>query len=111
MGTPISEAANSNFALPTIALAIPPPTSPTGLGSCVKNAQLIDVTPLYTRYPRIRNRIATETNAQTPVIVNMRLLRNFLQRSRKLIGCPFRFPFAWSPRSAAERARSGQTSE
>ena len=30
---------------PTIALAIPPPDSPTGLGVCVRKAQLIEPKP------------------------------------------------------------------
>src|SRR5579872_5238444 len=37
---------------PAIALAIPPPTSPGGLGVWVRNARLMEPNPLYTRYPK-----------------------------------------------------------
>ena len=34
---------------PMIAFAMPPPGSPTGFGVCVRNAQLMEPTPRYTR--------------------------------------------------------------
>ena len=45
MGTPTREARSSSFALPTIALAMPPPASPTGVGSFVKKSQLRERPP------------------------------------------------------------------
>jgi hypothetical protein len=46
MGTPMRAARNSSLAEPTIALAMPPPGSPTGVGKCVKKFQLNDLPPL-----------------------------------------------------------------
>src|ERR1700732_3971954 len=66
-GKPISAANISNFKLPTIALAIPPPVSPTGLGSCVKKFQFNDLPPFQIKYPRIKNKIETTPSAATPV--------------------------------------------
>ncbi len=43
-GSPISAASSSSFKLPTMALAMPPPVSPTGFGSLVKKSQLSDLT-------------------------------------------------------------------
>ena len=45
MGTPMSVARSRSLALPTMALAMPPPVSPTGAGSLVKKFQLIEVPP------------------------------------------------------------------
>src|SRR5580693_6850184 len=53
IGTPIRLAINRIKAEPAMALAIPPPASPTGFGVCVRKAQLMDPMPLYTRYPKI----------------------------------------------------------
>src|SRR5579883_383865 len=93
IGTPIKDASNSTLPLPTIALAMPPPVSPTGFGSFVKNAQLIDVPPLKTRYPYMQDSTNTETSAHTPVIASMKLLTNLRQRSLRFIRrsphCPF----------------------
>ena len=49
MGTPTSDARRSSLALPTMAWAIPPPVSPTGVGSFVKKSQLSARPPWYTR--------------------------------------------------------------
>ena len=44
-GTPNSAACPSKMNVPTMALAMPPPASPTGLGNWVKNAQLMELKP------------------------------------------------------------------
>ena len=44
-GTPITLAMPRMNIDPTMALAMPPPASPTGFGVCVRKAQLIDPTP------------------------------------------------------------------
>ena len=41
-----AHATHTKSKLPTIALETPPPTSPTGLGSCVKNSRLNALNPL-----------------------------------------------------------------
>jgi hypothetical protein len=50
-----------------MALAIPPPVSPTGFGSCVKKFQFSDLPPFQIKYPRIKNRIETTPSAAIPV--------------------------------------------
>src|SRR6516165_6060136 len=63
---------------PTIALAIPPPTSPGGLGSCVRNAQFRDCTPLISRYKnmaingKITNTAAAIANNVAQLLVSRR---------------------------------------
>ncbi len=49
MGTPIKTARRRTLPLPTMALAMPPPVSPDGFGSWVKNAQLSDLAPCTNR--------------------------------------------------------------
>ena len=44
-GIPITDPILIRIRLPTIAFAIPPPSSPTGLGSCVKKSRLRDDIP------------------------------------------------------------------
>ncbi len=48
-GTPTQAAIPSIFALPRMAFPMPPPVSPTGVGSWVKNARLIDEPPFQAR--------------------------------------------------------------
>ena len=50
-----------------MALAMPPPVSPTGLGSLVKKLRLSEVPPFQIRYPRIKNSTDTTQSAATPV--------------------------------------------
>jgi hypothetical protein len=45
IGTAPSAASPVTISDPTIALAIPPPVSPTGVGMRVKNAQFSEATP------------------------------------------------------------------
>ena len=45
IGTPIQVASSSSLALPSSALAMPPPDSPTGVGSLVKKSQVRLVPP------------------------------------------------------------------
>ncbi len=71
IGTPISAASNSSFALPTIAFAMPPPTSPTGLGNWVKKSKLMDRAPFQTRKPRMNTSTETATKAHNPAAPNM----------------------------------------
>ncbi len=47
-GTPTTAACASRTNVPTMALAMPPPASPTGLGTWVKNARLIELNPCFT---------------------------------------------------------------
>ena len=76
MGMPISAATPTISKVPTMALAIPPPVSPGGLGNCVKKFQLSELAPLYSRQPRITNSMATVTTVQTPVRVSITLFTN-----------------------------------
>src|ERR1700721_2138206 len=78
-GKPINAANISSFKLPKIAFAIPPPDSPTGLGSCVKKLKLSDFPPFQIRYPRMKNKIDTTPNAATPVNVSITQLNVFRQ--------------------------------
>ena len=48
-GTPMTAACASRMNVPAMALPMPPPGSPTGLGSCVKKARLIELKPSLTR--------------------------------------------------------------
>ena len=48
MGTPTHDASAISVRLPAIAFAIPPPPSPTGLGSRVKNSQFTAPAPCTT---------------------------------------------------------------
>src|SRR6202451_988026 len=84
-GRPIKAANISSFRLPTMALAIPPPVSPTGLGSCVKKFQLSDVPPFQIRYPRIKNRIETTPSAAIPVRLSITKFSDFRQIMRGLL--------------------------
>src|SRR5215469_11438236 len=68
MGIPISEAIPTICRLPTMAFAIPPPTSPVALGSCVKKFQSSDLPPLYSRKAKITIKEDTAINAQIPVL-------------------------------------------
>ncbi len=42
IGTAITAASPASISVPTTALAMPPPASPTGVGMCVKNATFSD---------------------------------------------------------------------
>jgi len=75
-------ATSNNFALPTMALAIPPPLSPTGLGNWVRKSQLRARPPCHTRYPKMKRRIETVTSAQTPVRPSITPLTHFLRIRR-----------------------------
>jgi hypothetical protein len=46
MGTPIRLPTANRIADPAIALAMPPPDSPTGLGICVKKSRFSELAPL-----------------------------------------------------------------
>ena len=68
---------------PTIALAIPPPASPTGFGVCVRNAQLIEPTPRYTRYVNIAN---NGSSTRKTVSMAAPVMTWSVMRRRKAIG-------------------------
>src|SRR4029453_10144236 len=53
--------------LPTMALATPPPGSPTGLGRCVKKSRLSAEDPLMRRKAKIRSSGQTTTRAERNV--------------------------------------------
>jgi hypothetical protein len=55
-----------------MALAIPPPLSPTGVGKWVRKVQLRELPPFQRRYPRMKNKTPTVTKAQIPVTLNMK---------------------------------------
>ena len=48
IGTAKSAAIPMRISVPTIALAMPPPTSPTGFGMCVKKARFSAPIPSFT---------------------------------------------------------------
>ena len=59
-----------------MALAIPPPVSPTGTGNFVKKFQLSELAPLTMSAPKIKNRTATVATVHTPVRVSITALTN-----------------------------------
>src|ERR1017187_8635360 len=77
-GTPMTLATARMIPVPTMALAMPPPTSPGGLGVCVRNAQLTEPIPLMTRYAKMASsgtstRMAAATaNVVAPALVTRR---------------------------------------
>ena len=73
---PIQLASSSNLALPRRALAMPPPDSPTGVGSLVKKFQVKLVPPWKNRYPRIKSSVPTAKKVQTPVRLSMTCIDN-----------------------------------
>src|ERR1035437_3123833 len=77
MGTPTKEASIRSLALPTMALAMPPPASPTGVGSFVKKSQLRLLAPCTNKYPRIKTRVPAANSVQSPVIVSITALTVF----------------------------------
>src|SRR5215471_3044435 len=83
MGTPTRLAIARIKAVPAIALAIPPPTSPTGLGVWVRKAQLMEPTPLYNRYPKMAHSGAS-TTITDPAAANV--ANPFTARRYQLIG-------------------------
>src|SRR6516225_589103 len=82
IGIPISDAIPTICRLPTMALAIPPPTSPVALGSCVKKFQSRDLPPLYSRNARITNSEETAMVAQMPVAESITQFTVLRQRKR-----------------------------
>src|SRR6516225_4349420 len=82
IGIPISDAIPTICRLPTMALAIPPPTSPVALGSWVKKFQSRDLPPLYSRNARMTNSDETAITAQTPVLESITQFTAFRQRKR-----------------------------
>src|SRR5579875_559294 len=80
-GTPKTIASSSSFALPTIALAMPPPVSPTGAGSLVKKSQLRLRAPWTNRYPRMNSRVPAANSVQNAVSVSIAAFTAF-RRSR-----------------------------
>src|ERR1019366_7122066 len=77
-GTPMTLATARMIPVPTIALAMPPPTSPGGFGVWVRNAQLTEPIPLMTRYAKMASsgtstRMAAATaNVVAPALVRRR---------------------------------------
>src|SRR5258708_24460107 len=66
-------------ALPRMALAMPPPSSPGGLGSCVKKSRFSDLPPFQTRNPRIQKSTQTAARAHAAVRLNIKPFTSFLQ--------------------------------
>ena len=74
IGRPKPDAARIRTSVPTIALAMPPPSSPGGLGICVKNATLSDDAPTRTRCPRMKisgSVAATAARNVTPTMTTL----------------------------------------
>src|SRR5665213_1229757 len=80
IGTPMQVAISSSLALPTIALAMPPPGSPTGVGSLVKKSTVRLLPPWTNRYPRIKRSVPTATNVHTPVRLSMTAFTAFRRK-------------------------------
>src|SRR5579871_5820156 len=70
----------SSLALPTMALAMPPPASPTGVGSFVKKSKVRLLPPWMNRYPRMKTRVPAANRVHKPVMVNITAL-TILRRS------------------------------
>src|SRR5574337_111764 len=66
-GSPRQDARPTRLKVPTMALAMPPPRSPTGLGNWVKKSRLTAEAPWYTRKTRIRIRERITINAERAV--------------------------------------------
>src|SRR5690348_11222005 len=66
-GTPMMLARPSSMIEPTMALAMPPPSSPIGLGICVKNAQFSSPKPRKSTVPRIRKSGTVTTRAASVI--------------------------------------------
>src|SRR5208337_1793631 len=66
-GTDTTEAIRTRMSVPTIALEIPPPDSPIGLGSSVMKCQLMEEAPrmMMNRSMRIRGTVARRDSANT----------------------------------------------
>src|SRR5665213_1754242 len=87
MGTPTTMARARSLALPTMALAMPPPASPTGVGSLVKKSRVRLLPPWMNRYPRIKTSVPAANRVHNPVMVNITaliILRRSVCRSRIL---------------------------
>jgi hypothetical protein len=65
MGMAITEATAMIRTLPSSALAMPPPDSPTGFGMLTRKCQLILVMPALRMYPRMNSKGMTQANART----------------------------------------------
>src|SRR5581483_4958357 len=85
IGTPIKAASSSSLALPTSAFAMPPPGSPTGVGSFVKKSTVRLVPPWKNRYPRINSSVPTATSVQAPVSVSITTLTIFRRQDRPIV--------------------------
>ena len=75
----MTAAINTICALPMMAFAIPPPSSPGGFGSCVKKSKFSALPPFHSRKPRIQKSTQTAARAQAAVTVNISPFTSFLQ--------------------------------
>src|SRR5258708_5074326 len=87
MGIAMTAATTKIIRLPSKALAMPPPASPTGLGILIRKCQLILVTPAL--IIKIRMAIRGNTQAKASVIVNRRKALLFPIRYLILLLCSF----------------------
>jgi hypothetical protein len=68
------------MSVPTMAFAMPPPTSPTGLGSCVKNATLMAEAPCTSRNAKISTRGAMTRSAESAETADIAALVRWRRR-------------------------------
>ena len=66
IGSPIAAAMPMRISVPTIALAIPPPGSPTGFGISVKKSSEMALAPSLTRWNRMKMSGSVATTAAVP---------------------------------------------
>src|SRR6202049_1591632 len=83
MGTPMVLAISKMKAEPAMALAMPPPGSPTGFGVCVRKSQLIEPMPLYTRYPKTA---PSGSRTRMTAVAAAKVAKEFTPRRHRLMG-------------------------
>src|SRR5437868_3290134 len=98
-GSPNMLAMRRMITEPTSALAMPPPTSPTGLGVCVRNDQLSELAPFNARNAKIATSALTTTAESAAATVVARwsvaVRRNLMKRL--LATCPRRNSTSYAP--------------
>ena len=80
MGTPSAAACPSKINVPTMALAMPPPGSPTGFGNWVKKAQFMELKPSFTRWIKHEHQRHDDQNRAPERDACIRAFLNLRQR-------------------------------
>src|SRR5580658_9521443 len=86
IGTPTTLAIASSSMVPTMALAMPPPSSPVGFGSWVKKFQSSELAPCFRRKYVTRNRGAMTAPAQMTSTTVTAVLFILRQRANPGVG-------------------------